>query len=92
MPRRIASASVSQSLLDTVDDAAARRGITRNAYIVRALEAATDGRLRLRSEEARAAEAMQLQFASDRAAMRERLKLEVEAMRTRPAEDGGSAS
>jgi len=69
--RRIASASIPESLLEAVDAAASDAGLTRNAYMRRVLEAATDGQLRLQSEEARTAEMIRLRFASDRAAVRE---------------------
>ena len=71
MARRIASASIPESLLEAVDAAASDAGLTRNAYMRRVLEAATDGQLRLQSEEARTAEMIRLRFASDRAAVRE---------------------
>ena len=53
MPHRIASAKIPEALLEAVDVAARRRGLTRNAYMRRALEAATDGTLELQSDDAR---------------------------------------
>ncbi len=53
MPDRIASAKVPETLLEAVDQAARQRGLTRNAYMRRALEAATDGTLELQSDGAR---------------------------------------
>ena len=53
MPDRIASAKIPEALLEAVDKAARQRGLTRNAYMRRALEAATDGTLELQSCESR---------------------------------------
>jgi len=53
MAQRIASAKVPQALLEAVDEAARRRGLTRNAYVRRALEAANDGTLAIQSDESR---------------------------------------
>jgi hypothetical protein len=53
VPNRIASAKIPEAMLEAVGKPARQRGLTRNAYMRRALEAATDGTLELKSDDAR---------------------------------------
>ena len=52
MPDRVASTKIPEALLEAVDVAARRRGLTRNAFVRRALEAANDGTLAIQSDAA----------------------------------------
>ena len=52
MRHRVASAKIPEALLEAADESAKRRGLTRNAYMRRAIEAATDGTLELQSDDA----------------------------------------
>jgi len=69
VPDRVASAKIPEALLEAVDEAARQRGLTRNSYMRRALEAATDGTLAIKSDEARTRDLIRERFAADRVAI-----------------------
>ena len=73
MPHRIASAKIPEALLEAVDQAARHRGLTRNAYVRRALEAATDGTLELQSDDARTRDLFRAGLRADTERLRQAL-------------------
>ena len=73
MPDRIASAKIPEALLEAVDESAKRRGLTRNAYMRRALEAATDGTLELQSDGARTRDPFRASLRADTERLRQAL-------------------
>ncbi len=73
MPHRIASAKIPEALLEAVDEAARQRGLTRNAYVRRALEAATDGTLALQSDDARTRDLFRAGLRADTERLRQAL-------------------
>ena len=71
MRHRIASTKIPEALLEAVDESAKRRGLTRNAYMRRALEAATDGTLELQSNDARTRDLFRASLRADTELLRQ---------------------
>jgi metal-responsive CopG/Arc/MetJ family transcriptional regulator len=73
VPHRIASTKIPEALLEAVDEAARQRGLTRNSFMRRTLEAATDGTLELQSDDARTRDLFQASLRADTELLRQAL-------------------